>query len=676
MANYLKMANVQAIHVLRGRGWSQRRIARELGVDRETVARYLRLAASALNSTRDPPGGGVQNQPNPPAGKRDQNQPNLPAGSEGSPEAESWVPGPIQGQQGRPDGGWDQDPPNPPIGSGGQSNGLPGSSGPDSLCEPFRQTLLDGLERGLSAQRIWQDLTSEHGFAGCYDSVKRFIRRLKTTGPLPFRRMECAPAAEAQIDFGTGAPIVAPDGRRRKTYVFRIVLSHSRKGYSEVVFRQTTEAFLRCIENAFWHFGGVPQTLVIDNLKAAVTKADWYDPELNPKILAFCEYYGTVLLPTRPYTPRHKGKIERGVDYVQENALRGRTFESLDAQNRHLLEWETRIADTRIHGTTRKHVGRVFEGIERPALLGLPPGHFPSFTEVRRTVHRDGHVEVDKSYYSVPPEYLGHQVWVRFDTRLVRVFDQRMRQIVVHRKRPPGEFSTHSEHIVHEKISSMELGAARLTSQASRIGPHTGQWAEQMLKERGVQSVRVLMGLLNLAKKHPADCIEKACQTATSHGAFGLKILRKLLQRQAPPQEQFEFIDQHPIIRSLREYQAVVEATFETKAIEHETQMRHKDHERECAKRAQEAAAVGHGRFAGYPAAGSRFRRFEPRRVPRIDHPGRAAGPVGPVDPAKGEGRGLPGDEDTGRLRLAVQPVDQEEAGVRPGDVPVHPAAS
>ena len=125
--------------------------------------------------------------------------------------------------------------------------------------------------------------------------------------PLPFRRMECAPGAEAQIDFGKGASIVTADGKRKRPHLFRLVLSHSRKGYSEVVPRQTTELFLRCIENAFWRFGGVPRTLVPDNLKAAVLQADWYDPELNPKIIAFCEHYGTVLLPTRPRNQWRQG---------------------------------------------------------------------------------------------------------------------------------------------------------------------------------------------------------------------------------------------------------------------------------------------------------------------------------------------------------------------------------
>ena len=295
MANYLGMAQVHAIQALRARGWSLRRIGRELGVHRETVARYVGLA-EAGPPTGEGPSCDAQNRPYPPTGFDGQNRPNPPTGS-----------------------------------------------GPVSTVEPYRTVVIESLERGLSCQRIWQDIRTEHGFDGGYDSVKRFARRLKNATPLPFRRMECGPGEEAQIDFGTGAPIRQPDGKRRRTHVFRIVLSHSRKAYSEAVYRQTTEQFIRCIENAFCHFGGVPRTLVIDNLKAAVSKADWFDPELNPKVQAFCAHYDTVILPTKPYTPRHKGKVERGVAYVQDNALKGRIFSSLEDQNRYLLRWETTV---------------------------------------------------------------------------------------------------------------------------------------------------------------------------------------------------------------------------------------------------------------------------------------------------------------------------------------------
>lgn len=125
--------------------------------------------------------------------------------------------------------------------------------------------------------------------------MRRFIARLIQKTPLPFRRMETEPGEEAQVDFGTGALVRMADGKVRRPWGFRIVLSHSRKAYSEAVWRQSTESFITCLENAFRHFGGVPRRLVIDNLKAAVARADWYDPELHPKLQSFTAKVGRCL---------------------------------------------------------------------------------------------------------------------------------------------------------------------------------------------------------------------------------------------------------------------------------------------------------------------------------------------------------------------------------------------
>jgi len=329
--------------------------------------------------------------------------------------------------------------------------------------------------------------------------------------------------------------------------------------------RQTTESFLRCIENAFWYFGGATKTLVPDNLKAAVLKADWFDPELNPKIAAFCEHFGTVLLPTRVRTPRHKGKVERGVGYAQSNALKGRTFSSLAEQNAFLQEWEATVADTRIHGTTRKQVGRTFAEVEKPALLPLPAGRFPCFQEAKRIVSRDGHVEVVKAYYSAPPEFVGRTIWARWDGHTVRLFDQQMRQIAIHPQREPGRFNTDAKHIVPEKRSGIERGAAPWLKSAHAIGTHAGQWAQSILDQRGVHGLRAVMGLVSLTRKHPAHAIEQACRVACSHGAYRLRDVRNLLKRSEPAQEQqmLPFVDEHPVIRPLTEYGKFIQAAFD-----------------------------------------------------------------------------------------------------------------
>ena len=207
MANQLKMALIETILTLHRRRWSQRRIARELNIHRETVARYLREASGRSKPAKAPIGSEL--------GDGDSKPAKAPIGSEAVAK---------------------EAPTEATIGAEADS------ALSRSLCAPWRDIILDKLQAGLTAQRIYQDLVSDHGFCGHYHSVRRFVRRLGTKRDLPFRRMECAPGEEAQIDFGSGIPIIGADGKRRRTHVFRIVLSHSRKAYSEAVYRQTTDA--------------------------------------------------------------------------------------------------------------------------------------------------------------------------------------------------------------------------------------------------------------------------------------------------------------------------------------------------------------------------------------------------------------------------------------------------
>ena len=517
--NELNVNLQHTILTLAGNGWSNRRIARELGINRETVGKYLLLA-----------------RPKPAIST---------PGSDSDPNSKPAIP--IPGSEPVPDS-------KPAISTAGSA------AGRQSLCQPHSPQIEAAVGVGLSAQRIYQDLVCDHGFVGSYQAVKRFVRHLRETQPIPFVRMEVEPGAEAQVDFGQGAWVVV-DGKRKRPHFFRVVLSHSRKGYSEVVWRQTTECFIRCLENSYRYFGGVPKTTVIDNLRAAVTRADWYDPEINPKLEEFCRHYGTVVLPTRPAMPRHKGKVEAGVKYGQNNALKGRSFTSLAEQNLFLSDWERTVADTRIHGTTRQQVIKVFNEVERSKLLPLPASLFPVFEEVPRSVHRDGYVEVQRAYYSVPPEYVGRQVWVRWESRLVRVFNQRREQIALHALAEPGKFTTdplhqHSpyRHVIHRNLDYL-LDRARL------IGKQTGTWAEAMIQQRGPIGTRVLHGLLALAGKHPVAALEAAAEKALHHGTWRLRDLRLLLER-AGPSSQLDFLETHPLIRSLDAYEALTPDCF------------------------------------------------------------------------------------------------------------------
>ena len=231
MSNVLTVSVQATIYSLHERGWSRRRIARELGIDRETVGRYLLLAKPAISTT------GVE-------GTGEAKPAISTTGAEGAGEAK------------------------PAISTAGKGNGR------KSQCEHLAEVIMAKVGVGLSAQRIYQDLVEESGFNDSYQSVKRFVRKLRSIQPERVWRLECQPGEELQLDFGLGAPIDEAQGKTRRSWVLRMVLSYSRKGYSEAVSRQDTETFLRCLENGLRSFGGVPLLLNLDYVSGNIIQIE------------------------------------------------------------------------------------------------------------------------------------------------------------------------------------------------------------------------------------------------------------------------------------------------------------------------------------------------------------------------------------------------------------------
>ena len=506
MANYLKVNMQESVrHFYNNLQWSKRRIARELKINRRTVSKYINEDSKCTISTTGFP---VQN----------------------SDDMLSKCTISTTGSEGR-----------------------------KSLCAPWHDYIKNKITAQLSAQRIYQDLVLEHGFDGSYESVKRYVKKLDDDGELPFRRIETAPGMEVQVDYGTGARVYDENGKFRKTNLFRIVLSNSRKGYSEACYGQDTESLISALENSFRRVGGVPECIVPDNLKAAVLKPDLYDPELNPKLRDFARHYGTCIMPCKVATPEHKGKVENSVNYVQENALKGRKFSSLQEQNDFLRNWEKNVADKRIHGTTKRQVAQMFEG-EKPFLKPLPASLFEVFSEGQRKVHRDGHIEVKGAYYSVPAEYLRKKVWVRYTNTMVRIYNLRMQEIALHVRAEQGRFSTQRGHIPYEKISNPERGNSYMLKQVDRIGGNAGVWARAMLENRGIPGVRVLNGLLQLADKYTATAIDKGCKSALAMNAFRLQELKEYINDDYQAEQlKFEFLTDHPLIRQMDEYDNITQ---------------------------------------------------------------------------------------------------------------------
>jgi hypothetical protein len=334
------------------------------------------------------------------------------------------------------------------------------------------------------------------------------------------------------------------------------VLSHSRKAYSEATFTQTTDDFLRA-----WRTPSALRRRAEDAVSSTTSRPrslhpDWFDPELTPKVQSFCQHYGTVILPTRPYMPRHKGKVESGVKYVKNNALQGRKFASLEEQSS-TCALGTDVADTRIHGTTKQQVGKVFQE-ERPALLPLPRERFANFHEAQRKVNRDGHVEVAKAYYSVPPEYLGREVWARWDARLVRIFNGRWEQIAVHVRHEQGRFSTHGQHWSRRRSAAWNAERLLLLSKVGAVGPDRRSSGLRPCSRRGASKARAsCKGCWPDEETHQPNP-GKSLRNGPFARLLPLRTIRQLLKREAAKQQPLPFLDEHPLIRPLDDYAAVV----------------------------------------------------------------------------------------------------------------------
>ena len=519
MANYLEPMKRQQVLSLLELGWTYRRIEAETGVRRETVSRYDRQRRS--NAAKVFPGCEACAPPAEP----------MIVGS-GGPNPAKVFPGPPANAA--------------KVFAGSQ---LPARSS----AAPYHDGIQEKLARGLSLQRIWQDLTEEYGYGGSYESVKRYARRLERP-PQAVGVYHSAAGEEGQVDFFRGAPTLrAETGQWERPWVFRMTLCHSRHGYEEAVWDQKLEGFLRLHENAFNDFGGVPTIVRHDNLRAAVTRACLYDPDSNDIYAAFARHWGFIPLPIRPRTPRENGKQERSGGYVKDNALKGRRFESLEEHNAYLRHWNRTVARLRIHGTTRRQVWTHFLESDRLALQPLPGEPFPFFESGERTVHADGHVEVRGAFYPAPLHLPGQRVRVRWDRHLVRLFHQEA-LVAVHRRLSPGQFAPRPGASPQETTSTQRAFAEQLLGRCERVGSVLRQWAEAAMAERGVRAYRLIQGVLRLPRTHPRERVLHAAGRALEHRLFRYKDLQRLTSAVPLADPVRALTQEHESIRPLTEY--------------------------------------------------------------------------------------------------------------------------
>jgi transposase len=401
-----------------------------------------------------------------------------------------------------------------------------------SSVEHFRSQVKDWVDQGVEVAAIRQRLT-ERGYTGSYAAVWRFVRTLKSgKEPDTTVRVETKPGEEAQVDFGyAGRMIDRQTGQLRRAWAFVMTLSWSRHQYVEFVWDQKVETWLRCHRNAFEFFGRVPQRVRIDNLRTAILKAVFDDPQVQYAYRECAEHYGFLIAPCRVATPQHKGKVEQGgVHYVCRNFLGGREPTAITQANRDVLGWCNTTAWLRIHGTTREKPLERFERVEQALLKPLPDSPYDLAVWKHVKVYRDCYVVFDNAFYSVPHRLYPGRVWVCGGSQQVRIFNEKRQLVTTHdRATYPGQRLTQLEHLPPEKVPGLTQDEDSLMSEAQAVGPATAQIVHRLLNDPVLYRIPTAGRLVRLAKRFTAERLEAACQRALAFDDPSYKTVKRIL---------------------------------------------------------------------------------------------------------------------------------------------------
>jgi len=389
--------------------------------------------------------------------------------------------------------------------------------------------------KGVTLQLLWQEYKEKHPDGYQYSQFCELYRQWAKKLDLSLRQDHKA-GEKVFVDYaGQTVPVVDPTtGEVRAAQVFVAVLGASNYTYAEAVWSQDLPSWIHGHVRAFEYFGGVPAIVVPDNLKAGVSKACRYEPDLNPTYHEMAVHYGTVVIPARTGRAKDKAKVEVGVQVVERwilAALRNRTFFTLAELNTAIAELLKQLNARpfkKLNGSRRT----LFEALERPALRPLPQSHY-KYAEWRKArVNIDYHIEVEGHYYSVPYTLVKEQVDVRLTATTLECFHRGKRVASHIRSFQKGKHTTAMEHMPKSHQRYLEWTPSRLIHWAEGIGEATAKVVETILSSRPhpEQGFRSCLGLFRLGKTYGNDRLEAACHRAIAIQGFSYKSVASILK--------------------------------------------------------------------------------------------------------------------------------------------------
>ncbi len=424
---------------------------------------------------------------------------------------------------------------------------FPAKEKPERFVRPDCFQIHQELKRkGVTLQLLWAEYVTRHGERACrYTQFCHHYRKWRDRQKRSMRQQHRA-GEKAFIDYaGPTVPVVdRHTGEIRNARVFVGVPGASSYTYAEATHTQSLPDWIGSHQRMLKYFGGVPELLVPDNLKAAVTRASRYAPKINETYAEMAAHYGTAVLPARPYKPRDKARAEVAVQVVERRILaklRHRTFFSLTELNTAIAELLPELNRRPFQGRTESRCD-LFEALDRPALKALPRDDY-EYAEWRKAKPGiDYRVEVDKRFYSVSHALVGQALDLRITATTVEVMHKGKR-VASHARHGQGRYSTLTEHIPKSRQAHRDWSPGRFMNWAADIGPCTAQVVKQQLEDRPhpEHGYRACPGLLNLGKRYDPTRLEKTCERALAIRSASYQSVASILQQgldQLPPEDE------------------------------------------------------------------------------------------------------------------------------------------
>jgi len=439
----------------------------------------------------------------------------------------------------------------------------------DKALPDFENLTQELKKKGVTLQLLHEEYLRDNpdGYrrSQFYELYRNYAKKLN-----PVMRFNHKAGQKMFEDFSGDKPhYINPEtGDKVEAELFVSALGASSYIFACAVADQKIENFIKSNIKSFEYYGGCPECIVPDNLKSGVKSACYYDPEINKTFADMAEYYNVAVVPARAAKPKDKAKVENAVLQAQRRilaALRNRTFFSLSELNEAIRE-ELEKLNRRPMAVTGKSRHELFMEIEKPALKSLPEERFEIYNyKAPATVHIDYHVEVEKSYYSVPYTLIGETVEVKYNSRVVEVYYKNKRVAFHIRTYKKGKFTTENSHMPHEHRQYLEWTPERIKNWADKIGSNTKMMMQRIMegKKYPEHGFRNCLGIIRLSKKYTPERVDNACKRALAVDAYNYRSVKSILQSGL---DKVAYLDehkdakpvQHPNIRGKEYYREVM----------------------------------------------------------------------------------------------------------------------